>query len=475
VTKRIDFEVVKKSFESECYVLLTDYYLNNKQKLKYICPKGHTHSISWADWHSRGIRCPFCMGRPIITIDIVRKDMFREGYTLLTNTYINNKKPLKYMCPNGHVCTTNWAKWHSHGYRCPICYGNVKKTIEAVRDVVEDEGYTVLTKRYINCYDKLHLICPNNHNYYVSWDNWNSNGSRCPICNKNGISKEELLLHNFIKSEYSSEIKTNDYSIISPKELDIVIPDKKIAIEYCGLYWHSELAGKDRNYHLNKLNLCNEAGYRLITIFSDELNYSSDIVYSRLRNILYINSINKVYARKCSIKSITPSIAKKFCVENHLQGYGAGSTVKLGAFYNNDLVSVMTFAKPSFAKGHRNKTHGTWELHRFCSKLNTRIVGISSKLLKYFERNYEWNEIFSYADRRWSDGNLYEKLGFSFDKITKQNYWYIKGQCSRRINRFALRKKVDDPKDKTEWELRRLDGWNRIWDCGNLKYVKYDN
>jgi hypothetical protein len=98
------------------------------------------------------------------------------------------------------------------------------------------------------------------------------------------------------------------------------------------------------------------------------------------------------------------------------------------------------------------------------------VLGGASKLLKYFERNYDWSKIISYADRRWSVGNVYDKLGFDLTGVTKPNYWYIKDQ--KRLHRFNLRKKYEDPKNLTEWQIRQSQGWNRIWDCGNLRYEK---
>ena len=154
---------------------------------------------------------------------------------------------------------------------------------------------------------------------------------------------------------------------------------------------------------------------------------------------------------------------KKF----HIQGEDR-STIKLGAFYNNELVSVMTFSYGNIAKGSK-KQDKVWELSRFCSDYNYKIPGIASKLLTYFKKNYDWEVIFSYADRRWSNGNLYEKLGFTFSHFSKPNYWDIKG--INRIHRFNLRKKPNEPTYLTEVELRRIEGYNRIFDCGNIKYV----
>jgi hypothetical protein len=128
----------------------------------------------------------------------------------------------------------------------------------------------------------------------------------------------------------------------------------------------------------------------------------------------------------------------------------------------------MTFSHGSISRKKLNDNK-LWELSRFCSNSNYHIPGIASKLLIYFKRNYSWKEIFSYADRRWSLGNVYYKLGFKLDSITKPNYWYIKDL--NRIHRFNLRKKYSEPKDIPECILRKKEGYYRIWDCGHLKFM----
>lgn len=466
---KFSYKVIKQLFNAEGYTLLSGTYVNNSTKLRYICDNGHAHSITLRDWN-RGHRCPYCNGRPIITIDVIAASMYAEGYYLISEEYINNKLPLECRCPEGHIFKTNWAKWSSHGYRCPYCYGNAKKTIEYIREVFEYNNYKLITDYYEGCNQKLHLICPNGHDYHVTWDNWNHNGSRCPKCNVVGTSIQENSIVEFLKTVYKNDIVTNSYDIIPPKELDIVLPDINLAIEYCGIYWHSELAGKDRLYHLNKLNECNKKGLNLLTIFEDELIFKKDILESVLKNKAGVSK-NKIYARKCHVKEITTLQAREFCEQNHLQGY-TGSSIKLGLFYDEALVSVMTFSKQSIAKGQKHKAN-YWELARFCNKINHQVVGGASKLLKYFERNYNWEKITSYADRRWSDGSMYYKLGFNFEKFTKPNYWYFKNSSIDRIHRFALRKRPDEPKDKTGWGLRQSQGYNRIWDCGNYRFVKY--
>jgi hypothetical protein len=459
--QRLTIEFIKKEFEKRGYTLLSKEYKHN-EKLKYICPEGHKHEIRWDHFQS-GHGCPYCAGRPIITIADVKKSFESEGYTLLSKEYINSYTKLEYICSEGHKYSTAWRFWKK-GHRCPECANNIRKTIDFIRSEFEKSGYKVLTENYINHHQKLHTICPEGHDYYVSWSNWQQHGGSCPKCKEWGTSQQELLITDFVKT-LCDDIIEHDRTLIKPLELDIIIPDKKIAIEYCGLYWHSELFGKDKKYHLNKLIKCEEKGYRLITIFEDELVFKKDILFSRLKNLLTTYASDTIYARKCKIKEINAEQVGVFCNCNHTQGYGSGAKIKLGAFYKDELVSIMTFSKPSIAKRYRDTTGLVWELHRFCSKINYRIVGIASKLLKHFERNYEWNNIFSYADRRWSDGNVYNQLGFRFSGYVSPSYWYIKGQ-----NR--LRKIKDELKDKTEWEIRKSQGLNRIWDCGNIRFDK---
>lgn len=304
---------------------------------------------------------------------------------------------------------------------------------------------------------------------------WNfiQQGYLCPTCFPRcyGKSNSEKEISQYIHSLCPNiEVQENNRKIIYPKELDIYIPLLNIAIEYNGLWYHSEdceLGGKNKDYHLNKTIECEKNGIKLVHVFEDEWIFKKNIVKSKLKNILSVNNEVKIGARECLIKGITLQEKDLFLEENHLQGKDI-SLIKLGAFHNNELVSVMTFSKGNIAKGSKAED-GVWELNRFCSKLDYSIQGIASKFLSYFKNNYDWNTIFSYADRRWSIGNLYYKLGFELEKTTSPNYWYIKGL--KRIHRFNLRKRLDEPKDIPEWLLRQKEGYTKIWDCGHYKFI----
>jgi very-short-patch-repair endonuclease len=285
-----------------------------------------------------------------------------------------------------------------------------------------------------------------------------------PLYNKDS-SYVELELKDFIKS-LNIEYMTNDRNIIKPLELDIYLPEHKLAIEFDGLYWHSELF-KDKNYHLNKTNLCQKQGIQLIHIFEDEWLFKQDIVKSRIKNILGLTE-NKIYGRKCMIKEINSGESKLFLDNNHIQG-NVASKIKLGLYYNDELVSLMTFGQSRIIMGGKKNEY---ELTRFCNKLDTNVIGGASKLFKYFINIYKPEKTVSYADLRWSNGSLYNTLNFEFIHDSKPNYWYVLNNI--RKHRFGYRKSILIKQgfniNKTEKQIMLERGIYRIYDCGNKLY-----
>ena len=292
----------------------------------------------------------------------------------------------------------------------------------------------------------------------------------CPFCKPK--SRPEVELFEFLQ-QFDSNLRMHDRSTIAPFELDIHSAKHRIAIEYDGLHWHSELSGTDRKYHLMKTTLCAENNIRLIHVFEDEWLHKQDIVKSRLRN-LFNATKTKVYARKCVVRQIDSKCKTQFLETNHIQG-NAASSVNLGLFHNNELVSVMTFSKLRIALGQKSKKN-CWELSRFCSCVNLVVVGGANKLLRFFEREFSPKEIVSYADRRWSDGGVYEKLGFELTHASSPNYWYFLDK--HRFHRFNFRKNVLKDKlkqfdeSKSEWGNMVANNFDRIWDCGNFIFKK---
>jgi len=304
-----------------------------------------------------------------------------------------------------------------------------------------------------------------------------TNTSIIPIFefNKIGVDKlnptsviEDVI--KFLKSCGINDIIRNDKSILGSEDdkLDIVIPSKNIAISYNGLYLNSEYhGGKNRKYNLLKTNACEKAGFQLIQIYEDEWIHKNEIVKSRLTQLLGVSHATRIHARKCNIELIQYATRNSFLDSYHIQGKD-NAKIRLGAFFFNELVAVMTFSRGSIAKGSK-AVEGTWELNRFCSNPKFHSAGIAGKLLTHFKRNYEWSTIFSYADRRWSVGQLYYKLGFELSHYTQPNYFYIVN--GKREHRYKYRKRPSEPKHISEWELRKQEGLDRVWDSGNIKFI----
>jgi len=317
-------------------------------------------------------------------------------------------------------------------------------------------------------------FCKKHDEFNITYDNLynriyqkNNICTECyPISELSSIKEKELV--EFIKS-LNVNHQINDRKILDGKELDIYLPEHSVAIEFNGLYWHSDkFVGK--KYHLNKTEECEKQGIQLLHVFEDEWVNKESIVKSIINNKLKLCN-NKIFARKCSIKKINDNkIVREFLDNNHIQGF-VGSNIKIGLYYNDELVSLMTFIK---TRKSIKSNELSYELNRFCNKLNTVVIGGAGKLLKYFNDNYTFDEIISFADRRYSDGGLYYKLGFQKIKINKPNYSYISKTHIKRHHRFNFRKErlniKDENFDKTEFEIMNERGYHRIYDSGNIKF-----
>ena len=298
---------------------------------------------------------------------------------------------------------------------------------------------------------------------------------RCPVCNpyiNNGTSISEREIYEFVLTHCPDSI-SNDRTVLSGKELDIYIPSKKIAIEFNGLYWHSELSGnKTKDYHLDKYEKCNSLGIQLIQIFEDEWINKQEIVKSMILSKLGLIN-NKIHARKCEIKKVNNKEAGIFLNNNHIQGEING--IHYGLFSNNELISILTISKSRYTKKY------DYELLRFCSKINTIIVGGFSKLLSYIKINILDNKsLISYCDIRYSNSNSYNAVGFKLINKSSPNYYYLDNNYTARVSRIKFQKhklKTSltsfDP-NLTEWENMQINNYDRIWDCGNLVF-SYNN
>jgi hypothetical protein len=289
----------------------------------------------------------------------------------------------------------------------------------------------------------------------------------CKICIEGKLCKTEHVIRDVISSHGLAASKLQ----IGKKEIDIFIKDKMIGIEYCGLRWHSDLLSDDaRLKHLSKLQLANDNGIRLITIFEDEWLTRKPQVLNFLKSVLG-TSDRKVFARKCSVRAISRIESAKFIDDNHIQGASKRSHVFFGLFLGEELLGVI-----SGSSHHRGGSDLV--LDRLCFKDGVSVAGGSSKLLKHFmvwacENGYR--KIVSWSDNRWSEGNVYEKLGFRLEAVLPPDYSYVKGnkrtskQSMKKANIAKKHPEIYSP-DKTERQMTQELGLARIWDCGKKRW-----
>ena len=289
-------------------------------------------------------------------------------------------------------------------------------------------------------------------------------------------SKAEVTaeIYDFLQSIGIENIIRNDRVLINPLELDFYLPDHNFAIEFDGIYWHSFEMGKERKYHLNKTIACEEKNVQLIHIWEHEWVNNPQIFKSILKAKL--GKLDKLCgARQCTIKKIDKQIGIDFQNEHHIQGKD-GASIRLGAFYDDELVSEMSFKVTG--KGRDQDKTCDWILSRFCSKSNKNIPGIAGKLLSHFKKNYEWKGIKSLADRRISDGGLYRALGFTLTTISPPTYFYFdKENPMKLLNKSNFQRRHIERKwegfKKEETEFQNMSRWGKyykIYNCGYLTY-----
>ena len=297
-------------------------------------------------------------------------------------------------------------------------------------------------------------------------------------------SQAEYEIIKFIKTIYDSQIFKNNREVIKPKELDIYIPEKNLAIEFNGLYWHSfnqkELKKEFKYRHLEKTKACEEKNINLLHIFENEwLDPTKQDIWKSIISYKIGIVKQRYFARKLIIKEISNIEAKTFLEENHIQG-AIDSKINIGLFENNKLISLMTFGKSRFNKNYQ------YELYRFASLKYSSCVGCAQKLLKYFLRKYQPQSIISYANRRWAfaKSNVYQKLGFNFLRETEPNYYYFKLKelilyPRNKFQKYKIKKYAQDSNsefnkifndNKSESDLMFEAGYRRIYDAGQLVY-----
>ncbi len=323
-------------------------------------------------------------------------------------------------------------------------------TLKAITDAAT--SYMDLSKRFFN---EMPIMTIFRHFKHIKYD---------PKFEKQ-TSSQEKEISEFIQS-LGFETEMNGRTLIKPLEIDIYVPDKKLAIEFNGFPWHCEYFGeKHRDYHLNKTTRCDTIGVQLLHINAEQWRNKSDIVKSIIQTKLGCNT--RLFARDLSIINVDSVSAKNFLNENHIQGAVVGATVKLGLYSESldRLVGLAIFGSSRFKKNEN-------ELLRFCSKMGISIVGGLSKLISAY-RKANPGTLISYCDRSISNGNAYIKTGWRLKHITPPGYRYVMNESTfnrLRFQKHKLKNMIGYDPDRTEWEIMQDNGYDRYWDCGQFVF-----
>ena len=443
-------------------------YRNSYTRVVITCPN-HGEFEQDPHAHLNGHGCPECCKHT--TDDFVKKAKLkhRGRYDYSKVNYENKKSKVIIVCPK-HGEFKQSPYLHLDGSGCPQCandslYSNTDDFVRKAK-LKHDNKYDYSKVDYVDNRSKVTIHC-SIHGEFSQTPMDHLQGCGCPRCGI-VVSAGHQEIVDFIKSVSDTQIKVNDRQAVYPHELDIYLPEHRFAIEYHGLYWHSfdyKESIEEKTRHRQKHEKCMNNGIKLYQIFEHE--WLDDNVREILKSKINVSlgQCNKVHARKCKVKELDIDAYKEFIDKYHMQGYKTAS-VRLGLFNNDSLVSVMSFNK------HRK--YG-WEITRFANELNTVVVGGASKLFKYFINNYNPNQVMTYADRRYSDGGLYKKLGFNLDGETRPNYFYVKNGAIFSRQQFQKHKLVNklDIFDQALTESQNMfnNNYRRIWDAGHFRFL----
>jgi len=321
----------------------------------------------------------------------------------------------------------------------------------------------------IDQYENITLKCNKcnkefKESIYFLRERYNYKREICTICNPFGkvgyISNKEKEFGKFINSIYKDTILYNDRRILDGFELDVYVPEKQLAFEFNGIYWHSN-GHKPEKYHQDKKLNALKKNVNLIHIWEDDWEFKKDIVKSRILNVFGLNK--KIYARKCIIKNVDMKSAKIFLNQNHIQGFVVSKNY-IGLYFNNELIAIMSF-------GLR---YNRLELLRYCTKININIIGGFSKLLKYYLKNNVCSEVYSYGDLDWlnPNSNVYLKNGFEIVKYLNPGYFWSNGEFRESRLKYQKHKLINKgyDKNKTEDDIMFEKGYLKIYNSGNVLF-----
>lgn len=458
----------------------------SKKVFPWRCKLGHTWESQAGNLLGRNRFCPYCENREIL---VGFNDLLTFAPKIqewLPNVDASKILMMQHCqqevtcpeCDNTFVYNFH-RNYNKKGIRntpvCPKCdYGMEirEKTLKEISPI----AYRWYSPNNPESADEIKLrkslkrefICDEGHIFKKRIDTIKyRQGISCPHCRS---TSGEVWLKDIIVENYDGQISYNDRSILPDgKEFDIYLPEKKIAFEFNGIFWHSEYYLKDTKYHYKKWKNAHDKGIQLITIWEDYFYSKKELIEDMILYKLGLHKEDKIYARNTTVQEIAYSEAKEYLDKYHIQG-SCNGTLYLGLFHQDNLVAVSVW----------KKLKQELFLERYAS--DKHVVGGLGKTIKHIERYTDYPNmcdcISTFSDNSVSDGAMYKKLGFVKEKDIAPDYKYLvknsrEHKFKYRKNRFKTDPELLYDPSFTEKQLADLNGLHRIWDCGKIKWCYY--
>ncbi len=487
---KADFAVKSAEVHKGKYTYDRVVYTRAYGKVLITCP-AHGDFLQAPATHLEGSGCPACAKRPKVdTLEFIKRAQALHGgkYDYSHSLYVNAKQPVEILCPIHGGFKQNPHEHSVKGIGCPQCgdaTAGVKRQFTKAQFVtmavkVHGTAYTYANADYKWAREKVSITCPR-HGDFMQKPNHHLAGFGCPSC-RGIVSKPEHEIVTWLRAR-GVVVEQSRRDLIAPKELDLYLPEHKLAIEYCGMYWHShknaEDEAKNKHRHWEKHKLCAERGIRLITLYETEWLERKAVIKRFLRAATG-NMRGKVMARKCALRMVDAAEAKVFFDAYHPQG-AAGGGVYYGLYWGTKLVACMRFAYGINDRGAAGKNK-EWTLSRYATRIN--VNGGASRLLSAFLKDSGYPAVKSFSDNRLFAGGMYTTLGFTLVEDIPPDYavWsqktglrpkthYQRRELPNRLLERGRGETFDPVTDaRTEQEMTYLIGAARIYDCGKKRW-----
>lgn len=416
--------------------------------------------------------CPWCSGKKVTTESVVSssREVWGDRFDYTKTKYRNSVTKVTITCRE-HGDFEQFAYYHIRGFLgCTGCLGLVKDTESFIAKASLNtyrHGRDYSMSKYSGNQQPIRIKCEVHGEYTTIADYHIQGYETCPPCQARNVSKKEEDLASFIEGVVgNAEVRRNTRREIPPYELDVYVPSLRIAVEFNGLYWHSEQK-KPRDYHYRKFAACQEAGIRLLQVWEDSWDMKGDIVREHLRQALHASTLPKISARNLQAVRVPTNIARNFLNTYHIQGF-VGATHYFGLETSKGSLEALAAIK---------RQGSDYLLSRYATA--SQVRGGHSKLVAHIERTLEYDRLVTFADLSFSSGDLYRTTGWVEDKLIPPDYCYLVRNNTAREHKFKFRKSKfkNDPTlvfhdNLTERELAKMNNLLRLYDAGKLRFVK---